>query len=365
MTTPTFRAFTLAFIAAAATLTTACAAHQPATTDHPFADPDTIAKYEDIRVKMRRFGLESAPEKPEGTLRLTTYNIENLFDDHDDPALTGRNEDIDDTKPEHQLIATALAIRAVNPDILCIQEVESEAALTEYRDTYLADMGYDHLVSIDAGNERGIENAVLSRYPITSFKNWPLLPLGGVHPEKYGTQKNWYAGEPIVFRRSPLMVDVQIPTSDDADAWTLTLFVMHHKSGYHNAYWRQAEAKGTLELLKEVSDAHPDRPIVVLGDFNATPEDKSVRIYLDNGYTDLFGSRKDSPEIVTHDSGRRIDLILANDNALQHLDPDDAFVLGLTSRPEGTNWRDLPTFEGYASDHYPVSIDLTRDRPAD
>jgi endonuclease/exonuclease/phosphatase family metal-dependent hydrolase len=367
MPTPTFRAFTLALIAAAAILTTACAAHQPTTTDHPFADSDTIAKYEDTRVKMRRFGIESAPDKPEGTLRLTTYNIENLFDAHDDPTLSGRNEDIDDTKPEHQLIATAMAIRAVNPDILCIQEVESESALIEYRDTYLADMGYDHLVSIDAGNERGIENAVLSRYPITSFKNWPLLPLGGTHPEMYGTQKNWYAGEPIVFRRSPLMVDVQIPTSDapDADTWTLTLFVMHHKSGRYNAYWRESEAKGTLKLLQEVSQAHPDRPIVVLGDFNATPKDDSVRLYLDAGYTDLFGSRKESPEIITHESERRIDLILANDHALQRMRTDDAFVYGLTSRPEGSDWRDLPTFEGYASDHYPVSVDLNRDLPAD
>ncbi len=363
MSTTTLRAIIL--FTFTAVLTSACAAHQPTTNEPAFADEATITQYESIRTTMRRFGLESAPPKPDHTFRLTTYNIENLFDAHDDPDLIGRNEDIDDTKPEEQLISSALAIRAVNPDVLCIQEVESESALLEYRDTYLADMGYDHVVSIDAGNERGIENAVLSRYPISNFKNWPLLPLGGVHPEKYGTQKNWYAGEPIVFRRSPLMVDIEIPTSDDdnADTWTLTLFVMHHKSGRYNTYWREAETKGTLKLLDEVSQAHPERPIIVLGDFNATPKDTSVTLYLENGYTDLFGSRKDSREIITHESERRIDFILANDQALQRLNPQNAFVLGLASRPEGTNYRDLPSFPGYASDHYPVSIDINRPNP--
>ncbi len=47
---------------------------------------------------MRRFGQAEAPAKEAGTFRLTTYNIENLFDDVDDPTLSGDNEDIDDTK---------------------------------------------------------------------------------------------------------------------------------------------------------------------------------------------------------------------------------------------------------------------------
>ncbi|MBO6513406.1 MAG: endonuclease/exonuclease/phosphatase family protein [Phycisphaerales bacterium] len=325
----------------------------------PFADSQTIAKFEDMRSHMRKFGLKDAPDTAGGAFRLTTYNIENLFDAHDDPALTGRDDDADDTKPEHELIATAMAIRAVNADVLCFQEIESEQALLGYRDTYLSDMGYDHVVSIDAGNSRGIENAVLSRFPITNAQNWPNKKLGGVHPEKYGNSKNWYAGEPIAFRRSPLMVDLQIPGADGEEDWTLTLFVLHHKSGFHNHYWREAEARGTLKLIQSVIETNPERAIVLLGDYNALPEDDSVQIYLDAGFVDIFADRKESPEITTHESGRRIDLILANEHALGRMDTQNAFVYGTTARPEGTSYRDLETFEGYAADHYPVSVDLS------
>lgn len=327
----------------------------------PSSDQAVTEQYEKTRLMMRKFGLEEAPPTPENAFRLTAYNIENLFDAHDDPTLTGRDEDIDDTKPEHQLIATAMAIHAVNADVITFQEIESEQALLEYRDNYLADMGYDYFVSIDAGNSRGIENAVLSRFPISHYENWPNKPLGGVHPEKYGNQKNWYAGEPIAFRRSPLRVDVQIPTDDTGEStWTLTLFIMHHKSGRHNDYWREAEATGTLELINTVLKETPDRPIVILGDFNAEPNAASVQTYLKAGFVDIFADHAKSDQIPTHESGRRIDLILANSAALERMNTESAFVYGTAARPKGTSWRDLDTFEGYASDHYPVSVDMTK-----
>lgn len=331
-----------------------------AATPASFADSAVISKYEDTRSHLRKFGVDSAPATQAGSFRLTTYNIENLFDAHDDPSLTGRDDDAGETKPEHELIATAMAIHAVNADVLCFQEVESEQALLEYRDKYLADMGYDHVISIDAGNSRGIENSVLSRFPISNAKNWPNKKLGGVHPEKYGNSKNWYAGEPIAFRRSPLMVDVQIPGAEGEDDWTLTLFVLHHKSGFHNHYWREAEAKGTLKIINSVLESNPDRPIVLLGDYNALPSDESVKTYLNNGFVDIFADRTDSTEITTHESGRRIDLILANDHALSRMNLSGAFVYGTSARPEGTSYRDLETFEGYAADHYPVSVDLKK-----
>ncbi|MFK7759998.1 MAG: endonuclease/exonuclease/phosphatase family protein [Phycisphaerales bacterium] len=314
-----------------------------------------------VREMLRIFGVSSAPETKSGTFRLTTYNIENLFDSNDDPTLTGRNDDSEAAKPKHELVATAMAIREVNADILCIQEVESEEALIEYRDMYLADMGYDYVASIDAGNDRGIENSVLSRYPISKIKNWPLMPLGGVHPEKYGNRANWYAGEPIAFRRSPLMVDLQIPSTDEQDSWVMTVFVVHHKSGQYNSYWREAESVGVLKLIDEILESDPDRPIAILGDFNAKPDEKSVQTYLDAGFVDIFSDRPRSDEIMTHESNRRIDLILAHPNALSKMQTSSAFVYGTAARPDGVSWRDLETFEGYAADHYPVSVDISRD----
>lgn len=310
---------------------------------------------------MQRYGISNAPEKTEDAFRVTTYNIENLFDDVDDPTLSGRDEDIDDTKPEHQLIAVARAIHKLNSDVICLQEIESLDALMWFKDEYLADMGYDHVISLDAGNSRGIENAVLSRFPLSNPELWVGKELGGVHPEKYGSGKNFLAGEKVAFRRSPLKLDVNIPAMGDQDAWTLTLFVVHHKSGRYSQYWREAEAKMITKLASEVENEHPERAIMVLGDFNAQNTDESVKIYMKNGFHDIFTKSKSSGrEIITHESNRRIDLILANQAANGYVVKDTAFVLGTASRPEGVDWRMMDTFEGYASDHYPVSVDLER-----
>jgi len=313
---------------------------------------------------MRRFGIESAPDKPAGSIRVATYNILNLFDDNDDPALTGDKDDAEETKILHERLAVARAIRELDADVLALQEIESIDALTQFRDEFLADMGYEHIASIDAGDERGIEQAVLSRRPIVYTENWPQRHLGGIHPDKYGPRsKNWYAGQPINFHRSPLRVDVNMGTA--ADPQPLTLLVVHHKSGRYSTYWREAEAKGAVEILSTLAKAHPDRPIMIMGDFNAEPADKSVKTYLSAGFTDIFAHRPQTDEITTHESARRIDLILANDAARAHLLADKAFVLGTPARPQGINWRDLPTFLGLASDHYPVAVDFqpTTDSP--
>lgn len=342
-------------------LVPACSAQPAAAADPSYFEDHakTLAEIEEAR-PMRRFGIEAAPEKPAGTLRIATYNILNLFDDFDDPALTGDRDDADDTKQLHERLAVAQAIRELDADVLCLQEIESEQALLWFKNAFLSDLGYDHVASIDAGDERGIEQAVLSRVPILHTENWPQKHLGGIHPDKYGPRsKNWYAGQPINFHRSPLRVDVNVGT--EASPEPLTLVVVHHKSGRYSAYWRDAEAKGAVEILAELTEAHPDRPIMILGDFNAEPGDDSVQTYLKAGFDDIFAQRGSGNATVTHESGRRIDLILANKPAKAHLLIDQAFVLGTPARPRGVNWRDLPTFVGLASDHYPVAVDFRPD----
>lgn len=311
---------------------------------------------------MRRFGIAEAPAKAPGTFRLTTYNIENLFDEIDDPTLSGDNEDIDDAKPHHQMLAVARAIREVDADVLCVQEIESREALDMFIERYIPDMGYDHVISLDAGNSRGIENAVLSRYPLSNPQLWIGKELGGIHPDNYGPNaKNWHAGEPVAFRRSPLKVDVEIAANDESgDSWTLTLFVVHHKSGRYSGYWREAEARTIAKLAHEIEAEHPERAIVILGDFNAQNRDESVQIYLRDGFHDLFTHAVPSDRTaITHESNRRIDLMLLNEAAKARLVAESAFVLGTAARPDGINWRDLDTFEGYAADHYPVSASFS------
>lgn len=325
-------------------------------TDSPAASVMTVADAEPA--DLIRFGSKSANPRPAGSIRLATYNVENLFDDKDDPALSGSNEDKDQTKPPSALKGAAAALKALDADIVALEEVESLDALLWFRDNWLADLGYTFYASVDAGDERGIEQAVLSRFPITDVKNWPGLALEGVHPDKAPDAE---AGTPLKLHRSPLKVDIVLGTQG-ATPQVLTLFVVHQKSGFKSAYWREAESKKIVELVKAEAKAHADheRPIAILGDFNATPDQASIKTYLDGGFVDLFADREaGNPAWITHESGRTIDLILGNQILVQSVVQGSHFVLGVPARPAGSDWRTTPPPEGYASDHYPVAVDLS------
>lgn len=312
-----------------------------------------------------RVGLLEPPDKAAGAIRLSTYNIENLFDDDDDPALTGRFDDChsyDKTvraKPAAQQRAAARAIRSLDADVIAFQEIESFDALNEFRITHLEGLGYKYIVSIDVGQERGIENAVISRYPVREATVWPNMPLEGVHPDRYGDRPNMYAGEPLVFRRSPLRVVVEVPSKDGGDPYELTLFVVHHKAGRYNEYWREAEMKAVAKMVSDLEKSDPGRNIAVLGDFNAQLTDPSM-VGLMAG-SSLEPARDAPPSdrtAMTHSSSRRIDFIMVNDALRPDLVAGSSFVLGTPMIPADADWRTAPKPTGYASDHAPVSVDV-------
>ena len=301
-----------------------------------------------------RFGTAVAPEKPAGTFRLMSYNIENLFDDKDDPKLTGGQDDKDMTKPESRRRAAADAVRRARPDVIALQEVESLEAVTWWRDEFLKDMGYEHVVSLDSGDGRGIENAVLSKFPLKDAQVWPDAPLGGTHPNK-----SEFRGQPIEFRRSPLKVTVEVPGENGAKPYEVTLFVVHQKSGRDNGYWREREAAKTVELAKELLNKDPDANIVICGDMNCEAAQNPFRIYTGAGFIDAFADRvKSESKWITHESGRAIDHVLMSAGAAKELVKETRFILGMPARPKGVDWRTTDPPEGFASDHYPVVVDL-------
>jgi endonuclease/exonuclease/phosphatase family metal-dependent hydrolase len=327
---------------------------------------------------VRLHGVAEPIARRPGTLRLCTYNVENLFDDKDDPALSGRYEDAKAAKPEAARRAAAEAIRRVDADVLALEEIESRDALLWFRDQFLAGMGYDHVVSLDAGDERGIEQAVLSRYPLTDIGQWVGQELGGVHPDKFGRDANEHAGEKIKFHRSPLRVTVEAPRlaaegkpAGEGKTYLLTLFVVHFKSGGGGGYWREAEARGVAARVADFQREHAGANVVVLGDFNSqlsepplaalTRADGSAgdRAPVEAELRDVFADRPARDKAVqTHSSGRVLDHVLFNNAAWREVVADSRFVLGTITRPAGTDWRTTPSPEGWASDHYPVVVDL-------
>jgi endonuclease/exonuclease/phosphatase family metal-dependent hydrolase len=329
-------------------------------TSAPQSKPKTTA----ATAGMHRFGLQKPLPRQARAVRLAAYNTLNLFDEVDDPALQGEFDDIKTPTPRERCANLAIAIRAIDADIVALEEVESLEALTWFRDTFLKDAGYTHLASKDAGYYRGVEQSVMSRFPIVDSRVWLNEPLDHVDREGPGwaaipdDQKN------IVFQRSPLMVTVKI--NDD---YELTVFAVHHKAGREFNWHREAEALRIVEILGEIQEQSPTRNIIVMGDFNAAPWDKSVRVYLKAGMVDTLNYRiidKDNPEsplFKTHESDRVLDYILMNSAAYREYIPGSGFVYGTVCPPSNYDYEKDPQPVGYASDHYPVVVDiLPRDR---
>ncbi len=310
---------------------------------------------------------EPKPRTP-GTIRLATYNLENLFDDQDDLSLSGSEEDLDDTKPAAHQKAVAQAMRRIDADIVALQEIESYDALIEFREKYAKDLGYTHVHSVDVGAERGIEQAVFSRFPIIHAETWPVMPLEGVEPETIDGKPNDNAGKPLVSRRSPLCVTIEVPAEkaptpkegEKAKPYRLTLIIVHQKSGRGFNFRREAESKGIIDIYKRLGGDSGTPNIAILGDFNAGSDQKSVRMYLQAGLIDATGTHDPGdPRFISHASNRDIDHILVSPGLNKEIVEGSAFVLGTPQLRREEDWRTAKKPDGYASDHLPVVVDIT------
>jgi endonuclease/exonuclease/phosphatase family metal-dependent hydrolase len=321
------------------------------------------AKPADAAGGVRLGRVEPLPKKA-GTMRLASYNVENLFDDKDDPSLSGTFEDKDMTTSPERLAALAATIKRLDADVLAMTEIESKEALMAFRDGYLKGLGYDHVASIDAGDPRGIEQAVLSRYPIVEATNWPQEDITDMQAKREG--QGWATPSdgkwPKRWARSPLLVRVKAP-----DGYELTLFVVHFKASKGFDAQRELEGLQTLQFVNERLARNPNENLAILGDFNATPSAKSVKLFLDtesprlrNSYDRRSQPNAPSETYLTHVTNRPIDFIFMSPGLFKDTIDKSFFVLGTPLPPKNAD-REAPKPAGYASDHMPIAIDLETD----
>jgi endonuclease/exonuclease/phosphatase family metal-dependent hydrolase len=329
-------------------------------------------KKKEVRPAGYWFGVEKAPEKKQGTIRIAAYNVENLFDPVDDPALSGEYDDAKMVTKPTRVQAIADEIKRLDADVLCVEEIESMEALTWFRDTYLKDMGYAHLYSEDVGYYRGVEQACLSRFPIKAHATFVTEDLSDMDAKRDG--EGWAGKKPEQgqkFQRSPLKLEI------DVNGWPLTVYSVHLKAGGKEfEFQRESEALQLVDFVNKDLAANPDANIAVMGDFNATPSMKAIKAMSEGGLRSAYdfravkkGNTKDL--YTTHDSGRAIDYIYMSKGLAADMTDGGFFVLSTMHPPSDYDWKTDPEKEkvpaGYASDHCPVAIDVTpKDaKPAD
>ena len=286
------------------------------------------------------------------TVRVATFNLEHFVDTFDDPYVSASRESEPDpaaVAEKHRLFAEAL--RALDADVLSLQEVEGEGLIRALVDSLVPDLGYRFIASADDAD--WYQNVVvLSRLPLgplTTFAD-VVTPIPGQRDDD---------GRPAatdLINHRLFVVDVYARPD-----YAFTLAAAHLKAGRsdRDAAWRTGQASLLHAWLgQRFSDDADDANVLIAGDLNALPEGPSFEALLNaNGArgpvrfsdplagTAAFSHPADAP-------ARRIDHVLASEGIRAEVIPGSARV----AMPVEPNPERL-------SDHLPVVLDLVaRDR---
>ncbi len=238
------------------------------------------------------------------SFRLASYNVLNLFDKIDDPD---KADEGTPAKPASEQKALAQVVDDSEADVFAFQEVENLEILTEWRDSHGLKEEYPHLVLVEGNDRRGIDVALMSKHPITNVKS---------HKDEVFEVPGQ---EPRGFLRDLLQADIDIPNYGP-----VRFFAAHlasKRGGDRADSMREAEAKAARAIIKEEVKDFPGQKYVVMGDFNDTPDSKSVQTFLEKdkdgwGLVDGF---RETPDKVSYPTNpktakkwgyKRIDQIL-------------------------------------------------------
>ncbi|MEM6782190.1 MAG: endonuclease/exonuclease/phosphatase family protein [Bacteroidota bacterium] len=192
------------------------------------------------------------------TVRVVTYNVENFIDAYDNPYVDNDREDapdLDAVAEKGRLFAEA--IRALDADVLSIQEIEGEQQLKVLADSLFPEMGYRFFASTESPNwyQNVVVMSRLPLGPLTAFANvW--TPIEGQTNDD-GTP----ATTSLVNHR---LFAVEVRARPD---YTFTLVAAHLKAGRgeRNEGWRL----GQINLLRGyLATLPPETNVLFAGDLN-------------------------------------------------------------------------------------------------
>lgn len=264
---------------------------------------------------------------PPVTLTVATFNVKNFFDALDDPH---HADDVPTAaEVDAKIAALGQALRQLKADVLALQEVENRQLLDRLNQQELASLAYAHVRLIEGNDIRGINVALLSRYPVpkTTSHVYDRFPGVDGDTKTYG------------FSRDCLEVTVE-----PASGRQLLLLINHLRAtdGTQEAINRRlAQAQRVRQIVDDELKKHPDRNLAVVGDLNDTPDSKTAQLIRDGNpaLADLL-TLVPTAERYTYKK-QQLDYVLAAPGLSADLVP------GTVKADHGQLFKD-------ASDHYPV-----------
>jgi endonuclease/exonuclease/phosphatase family metal-dependent hydrolase len=231
-----------------------------------------------------------------GPLSVATWNVENYFDAEDDPA----TDDMVPRQAEVEAKTEALGrvLRALDADVLVLQEVETAALLDRLAEGPLAGRGYDYRGLEDAGDPRGIDVAYLSRIPIDDTISHRTERFPGADGDR-----TWG------FARDALEL---ILTVGDRLVVVTTVHFRAQSDDPLAADHRLAEALKVRRMV-DTRIAQGADHVLVAGDLNATPGSPTLEAMLEgDALTDLTEAvdEEDRWTFIFDRARRQLDYIL-------------------------------------------------------
>jgi endonuclease/exonuclease/phosphatase family metal-dependent hydrolase len=269
-----------------------------------------------------------------------TFNVEGYI------VAAGSNRQI---KSPESRAKVRESIRALNADVLALQEMGPLPALHELRENLKREgLDYPYWEHV-SGWDTNIHVAVLSRLPIVARR-------------PHTNETFLLQGRRLHVTRGFAEVDLQVSAN-----YRFTLLAAHLKSRRQSSVadesdMREQEALILREIVEARLKANPSANLIVLGDLNDVKDARSTRALIGRGRAALVDTRPAerngdnlpasqpgySPRNVTwthyygkEDTYSRIDYILISQGLAREWIANGTYVLGLP------NW-------GLASDHRPI-----------
>jgi len=205
------------------------------------------------------------------TLRVATYNLYNYLD-------TGRWVDghyrLEYPKPEMEKDAVRAVIRAVDPDILALQEIGGDLHLEELRRDLAREGLHYRFGEVLTGPDEVRRLGVLSKKPFRVEAHVEL-------------DFKYFEGREVIKRGL-----LELRFGEGEEAWTL--FVVHLKSRWtdrkddpESKMRRTREARAARDFIRKKYPPESLPRYLVAGDFNDSKRSGAVRRFLEVGDTEL------------------------------------------------------------------------------
>jgi len=206
--------------------------------------------------------------QPSASLRVSFWNVENLFDMENDPKKNddefarGGRKNVTQEIYDLKLKNCATVLTDLNADILGICEVENQFMMAELNRVY-TDRDYA-IVHFDSPDNRGIDCALF--YDPTVFSVLESRAIKNILPGNIPTRD---------------IVHVQGAYQDQV----LHIFVNHWPSNYggkEKAIPKRAATANLMEnVMLDLLADDPDADILLIGDFNEEPLDSNILEFKD------------------------------------------------------------------------------------